>query len=335
MMQVASRILGTGHFLPPTVRTNRDLEKMVETTDEWIIERTGIRERRIADPGMVTSDMAAEAAKNAIERAGLKPKDIDMIIVGTVTPDMPMPATAVFVQQKIGAGHCPAFDISAACAGFLFGLTLADSLVRSGAVKHVLVIGVELLSRVIDWEDRTTCVLFGDGAGAVVIGPSNGEVTADGKPRGVLATRINTDGEMAPSLWIPGGGSKHPPSADVLATKMHKVHMRGQDIFKVAIKNLYSASKAAVDQAGMTPDEVDWVCPHQANLRIIDQATTRLGVPKEKILVNLERVGNTSSASIPILLDESMRSGRVKEGQTVVMCALGAGISWGGAVVRM
>lgn len=335
MMQVASRILGTGHFLPPTVRTNRDLEKMVETTDEWIIERTGIRERRIADPGMVTSDMAAEAAKNAIERAGLKPKDIDMIIVGTVTPDMPMPATAVFVQQKIGAGHCPAFDISAACAGFLFGLTLADSLVRTGTVKHVLVIGVELLSRVIDWEDRTTCVLFGDGAGAIVLGPSNGELTADGKPRGVLATRINTDGEMAPSLWIPGGGSKHPPSADVLATKMHKVHMRGQDIFKVAIKNLYSASKAAVDQAGMTPDEVDWVCPHQANLRIIDQATTRLGVPKEKILVNLERVGNTSSASIPILLDESMRSGRVKEGQTVVMCALGAGISWGGAVVRM
>jgi len=335
MMPVASRILGTGHFLPPTVRTNRDIEKMVDTSDEWIVERTGIRERRIAEPGMVTSDMAAEAAKSAIARAGLTAKDIDMIIVGTVTPDMPMPATAVFVQQKIGAGHCPAFDISAACAGFLFGLTLADSLVRTGAVRHVLVIGVELLSRVIDWEDRTTCVLFGDGAGAIVLGPSEGALAADGKPRGVLATRINTDGEMAPSLWIPGGGSKNPPSADVLATKLHKVHMRGQDIFKVAIKNLYSASKAAVDQAGMTPEEVDWVCPHQANLRIIDQATTRLGVPKDKILVNLERVGNTSSASIPILLDESIRSGRVKEGQTVVMCALGAGISWGGAVVRI
>lgn len=335
MMPVASRILGTGHFLPPTVRTNRDLEKMVDTSDEWIIERTGIRERRIADPGMLTSDMAAEAAKSAIAKAGLTAKDIDMIIVGTVTPDMPMPATAVFVQQKIGAGHCPAFDISAACAGFLFGITLADSLVRTGAVKHVLVIGVELLSRVVDWEDRTTCVLFGDGAGAVVIGPSNGELAADGKPRGILATRINTDSELAASLWIPGGGSKHPQSADVLAQKLHKVHMRGQDIFKVAIKNLYSASKAAVDMAGMTPDEVDWVCPHQANLRIIDQATTRLGVPKEKILVNLERVGNTSSASIPILLDESLRSGKVREGQTVVMCALGAGVSWGGAVVRL
>ncbi len=335
MIQPASRILGTGHFLPPTVRTNLDLEKMVDTSDAWIMERTGIRERRIADPGMVTSDMAAEAAKSAIARAGLTPRNIDMIIVGTVTPDMPMPATAVFVQQKIGAGQCPAFDVSAACAGFLFGLTLADSLIRTGAVKNVLVIGVELLSRVIDWEDRTTCVLFGDGAGAVVLGPADGALSADGKPRGVLATRIHTDGEMAASLWIPGGGSKNPPSADVLATKMHKVHMRGQDIFKVAIKNLYSASKAAVDQAGMVPDEVDWVCPHQANLRIIDQATTRLGVPKEKILVNLERVGNTSSASIPILLDESVRSGRVKEGQTVVMCALGAGISWGGAVVRM
>lgn len=335
MIQPASRILGTGHFLPPTVRTNLDLEKLVDTSDAWIMERTGIRERRIADPGMVTSDMAAEAAKSAIANAGLTPRDIDMIIVGTVTPDMPMPATAVFVQQKIGAGHCPAFDISAACAGFLFGLTLADSLVRTATVKNILVIGVELLSRVIDWEDRTTCVLFGDGAGAIVLGPSGGAVTADGKPRGVLATQIHTDGEMAPSLWIPGGGSRNPPSADVLATKMHKVHMRGQDIFKVAIKNLYSASKAAVDQAGMTPDEVDWVCPHQANLRIIDQATTRLGVPKEKILVNLERVGNTSSASIPILLDESIRSGRVKEGQTVVMCALGAGISWGGAVVRL
>ncbi len=335
MIQPASRLIGTGHFLPPTIRTNHDLEKMVDTSDAWIMERTGIRERRIADPGMVTSDMAAEAAKRAIEAAGLTARDIDMIIVGTVTPDMPMPATAVFVQQKIGAGHCPAFDISAACAGFLFGLTLADGIVRTGAARYVLVIGVELLSRVIDWEDRTTCVLFGDGAGAVVVGPSEGKVGPDGKPRGVLATRIHSDGAMAPSLWIPGGGSKMPPSPEVLATKSHKVHMRGQDIFKVAIKNLYSASKAAVDLAGMTPEEVDWVCPHQANLRIIDQATSRLGVPNEKILVNLERVGNTSSASIPILLDESIRSGKVKEGQTVVMCALGSGISWGGAVVRI
>ena len=335
MIKPASRILGTGHFLPSTIRTNHDIEKMVETSDAWITERTGIRERRIAEPGLVTSDMAAAASREALSAAGLQPRELDMIIVGTVTPDMPMPATAVFVQQKLGAGHCPAFDISAACAGFLFGLMLADNLVRAGAVRHVLVVGVELLSRVIDWEDRTTCVLFGDGAGAAVIGPSEGKLSADGKERGVLAARINTDGEMAQSLWIPGGGSRTPLSADVLALKQHKVRMRGQDIFKVAIKNLYSASKAAVDMAGMTPEEVDWICPHQANLRIIDQATTRLGVPKEKILVNLDRVGNTSSASIPILLDESLRSGKVKEGDTVVMCALGAGISWGGAVVRI
>ncbi|HQY62912.1 MAG: ketoacyl-ACP synthase III [Myxococcales bacterium] len=335
MLQPASRILGTGHFLPPNVRTNHDIERMVDTSDQWIMERTGIRERRIASPEMVTSDMAAEAARAALTMAGLKASDLDMIIVGTVTPDMPMPATAVFVQQKIGAGHCPAFDISAACAGFLFGLTLADGVIRTGVAKHVLVIGVELLSRVVDWEDRTTCVLFGDGAGAAVFGPSEGKVDSLGRPRGVLASSIHSDGELAASLWIPGGGSRTPASADMLATKAHKVHMRGQDIFKVAIKSLYSASKAAVEKAGMTPDEVDWVCPHQANLRIIDQATTRLGVPKEKILVNLERVGNTSSASIPILLDESLRSGKVKEGDSVVMCALGAGVSWGGAVVRV
>ena len=334
MITPASRILGTGHYLPPIVRTNADLEKMVETSDAWIVERTGIHERRIAPEGIVTSDMATEAAKRALEAAELQASDLDLIIVATVTPDMPMPATAVFVQQKLGAGTCPAFDISAACAGFIFGLSIADQFIRAGVFKHVLVVGVELLSRVVNWEDRTTCVLFGDGAGAVILGPAAG-AEIGGKPRGVLSTKIQSDGALAPSLWIPGGGSATPMSAETLEAKLHKVHMKGQDIFKVAVKNLYSASKQALDVTGLTPADVDWICPHQANLRIIDFAVARLGVAKEKVLVNIDRVGNTSSASIPILLDESLRAGKVRAGDTVVMCALGAGISWGGAIVRM
>lgn len=334
MITPASRILGTGHYLPPIVRTNFDLEKMVETSDAWIIERTGIKERRIAPDGIVTSDMATAAAKQALEAAELSPTDLDMILVGTVTPDMPMPATAVFVQQKLGAGTCPSMDLSAACAGFIFGMSIADQFIRSGTMKNVLVVGVELLSRVIDWEDRTTCVLFGDGAGAVVLGPANG-ASIGGKPRGILSTKVQSDGALAQSLMIPGGGSVQPQSVEVIEQKRHKVHMKGQDIFKVAVKNLYSATKEALDMTGMTADEVDWICPHQANLRIIDFAATRLGVAKEKVLVNIDRVGNTSSASIPILLDESLRSGKVRTGDTIAMCALGAGISWGGAIVRM
>lgn len=330
----ASRILGTGHYLPPIVRTNADLEKMVETSDEWITERTGIKQRRIAPPEIVTSDMATAAAQQALEAAELEATDLDMILVATVTPDMPMPATAVYVQQKLGAGPCPAMDLSAACAGFIFGMSIADQFIRSGTMKNILIVGVELLSRVIDWEDRTTCVLFGDGAGAVVLGPANG-VTANGKLRGVLSTKIQSDGALAQSLMIPGGGSQKPQSAEVLEQKLHKVKMRGQDIFKVAVKNLYSATKEALDMTGMKPDEVDWICPHQANLRIIDFARTRLGVAKEKVLINIDRVGNTSSASIPILLDENVRSGKIRPGDTVAMCALGAGISWGGAIVRI
>jgi 3-oxoacyl-[acyl-carrier-protein] synthase-3 len=273
--------------------------------------------------------MATSAAKEALAMAGLAATDIDMIIVGTVTPDMPMPATAAFVQQKLGASNCPSFDLSAACAGFVYGLTIADQFVRSGAMKHVLVIGVELLSRVIDWSDRTTCVLFGDGAGAMVVGPT------DGSTSGILSTAIHTDGALAQSLMIPGGGSVTPASHPMIEQKLHKVHMRGQDIFKVAVKNLVSASKNALEAAEMKGEELDWVCAHQANARIIDQVTSRFAVPKEKVLMNIDRVGNTSSASIPILVDENFRAGKIKKGDTVLMCALGAGISWGSALVRM
>lgn len=324
-----TRVLGTGHFLPPNVRTNFDLEKMVETSDSWIRERTGIRERHIAPEGMVTSDMAAGAAKNALEAAGVKASELDLIIVGTVTPDMPMPATAVFVQQKIGAPTCPSFDLSAACAGFIYGLSIGDQFIKAGMAKRVLVIGVELLSRVVNWEDRTTCVLFGDGAGAVVLGP------ADDGDRGILSTILQSDGSLATSLMIPGGGSVHPASEQVLTEGKHKVQMKGQDIFKAAVKNLYSASRDAVIAAGLENHQVDWVVPHQANLRIIDQVTMRADYPKSKVLSNIDRVGNTSSASIPILLDENVRKGLIKPRDVVLMCALGAGVSWGAALIRI
>jgi 3-oxoacyl-[acyl-carrier-protein] synthase-3 len=314
--------------LPDVTRHNVELEKLVDTNDAWIRERTGIRERRIAPDGIVTSDMAAEAARRALATAELTAADLDLIICATVTPDMPMPATAVFVQQKIGA-KCAAFDLSAACAGFIYGMTIADQFVRGGAAKNVLVIGVELLSRVVNWADRTTCVLFGDGAGAAVIGP------ADGGGRGIIGTRIHSDGSLAESLMIPGGGSREPMDEARLRDRRNKVHMKGQDIFKAAVRNLYSASTELVDSCGLTNDQVDWVVPHQANIRIIDQVAARANYPKEKVLSNIERVGNTSSASIPILLDERVKDGTIKPGDLVLMCALGAGVSWGSALVRM
>ena len=307
---------------------------MVNTSDAWITERTGIKERRIAPEGTLTSDMATEAARGALQAAGIDASALDMIIVATVTPDVPMPATAVFVQQKLGAGHCPAFDVSAACAGFLFAMSIADQFITTGQARYVLVVGVELLSRIIDWTDCTTCVLFGDGAGAAVLGPSGAQV-GDLAPRGVLSTSILTDGSLARSLWIPGGGSASPTTHATVEQKLHYVRMRGQDIFKVAVKNLHSACKDALDRARMSHADIDWVCAHQANKRIIDLVVERLGVRPEKVLSNIERVGNTSSASIPILLDERIRAGTVRAGDTVLMCALGAGISWGSAMVRV
>ena len=326
-----SRIVGTGHFLPDDVRTNDDLARMVETSDAWITERTGIKERRIAGPGTVTSDMAAAAGRAALEMAGVPASKLSMIIVGTVTPDVPMPATAVFVQQKLGAGNVPAFDLSAACAGFLYGLSIGDQFIRSGQAEYVLVIGVELLSRVLDWGDRTTCVLFGDGAGAVLLGPTSGE---GARPSGVLSTRLYSDGSLAEALVIPGGGTREPLDERGLAERRNKVHMAGQEIFKVAVKNLTSATTEAMAASGLASSEVDWVVAHQANMRILTQVASRLDVPLDRFVFNIERYGNTSSASIPIALDEAVRDGRIREGHNLIMCALGAGISWGGAAVR-
>jgi len=324
-----SRILGTGHYAPERVVSNQDLEKVVDTSDAWIAERTGIRRRHMAADHEVTSDMAAAAGRAALEAAGLNVADLDMIIVGTISGDTPMPACAVHVQQKLGADEIPAFDISAACAGFVYGITIADQFISTGKAGCVLVIGVELLSRLLNWEDRTTCVLFGDGAGAVVMGPARG----DG--RGILSTKIFTDGSLAGALRIPGGGSAEPLTADGIERKRNKVHMAGSEVFKVAIKNLTSASALALKAAGLTSKELDWVVAHQANLRIITQVSDRLGFPLEKFILNIEEYGNTSSASIPIALDEAVRDGRIKPGQSVLLCALGAGISWGASIVRM
>ncbi|MBX3126719.1 MAG: ketoacyl-ACP synthase III [Polyangiaceae bacterium] len=324
-----SRILGTGAYVPERILSNSELESIVDTSDEWITERTGIKERRVAAEGEAASDMAVAAARRALEAAGLEPGDLDMIIVGTISADMPLPACAAFVQQKLGCRSIPSFDVAAACAGFVYALSIGDQFIRSGSCKHVLVIGVELLSRVLNFKDRTTCVLFGDGAGAAVLGPAGG----DG--RGVLSTRLYTDATLAESLCIPGGGSREPLTRESLELARDKVHMIGGDIFKVAVKNLTSASRSALADAGLEAKDVDWVVPHQANLRIISQVAQRLELPLSQFVLNIERYGNTSSASIPIALDEAVRDGRITSGQTVLMCALGAGISWASALVRM
>jgi 3-oxoacyl-[acyl-carrier-protein] synthase-3 len=324
-----SRIVGTGRYLPERRLTNADLEKLVDTSDAWIAERTGIRERRIAAPGEVTSDMAAEAGRRALARAGITAADLDMIIVGTISGDHPMPACATFVQQKLGAKNIPAFDISAACAGFIYGMSIADRFLRAGGSRYILVIGVELLSRILNWEDRTTCVLFGDGAGAAVLAATDGK---DG--RGLLSTHIYTDGSLAESLIIPGGGSKEPSSADVVARKRNFVHMSGQDVFKAAVRNLASASNAALEYNGIESEQVDKVVAHQANLRILNAVGNRLDLPMDRFYINIEKYGNTSSASIPIALDELVEAGRIEKNEIILMCALGAGISWGSALVR-
>lgn len=325
-----SRLLGTGHYLPARIVTNDELAQKIETSDAWITERTGIRRRRVAAPEEVTSDMAAQAAASALARAGLSPDDLDMIVVGTVTPDLPMPATAVYLQRKLGIKrNIPAFDISAACAGFVYGLSIADQYVRSGAATNVLVVGVELLSRILNWDDRTTCVLFGDGAGAAIVGP------AEGSHPGILSTKLFSDGSLAEALLIPAGGSREPVTAEGLVAKRNKVHMQGKDVFKAAVKYLASACESALEVAGIAANEIDWVVAHQANLRILAQVSERIGIGMDRFVINIEDVGNTSSASIPIALDQALRDGRIRPGQTVLVCALGAGISWGTGVIRI
>jgi 3-oxoacyl-[acyl-carrier-protein] synthase III len=324
-----TRILGTGHYVPERVVENREIQKQVDTTDAWIREHVGIERRHYAAPDEVTSDMAAAAGRHAIEAAGLTVADLDMIIVATVSGDSPMPATAVHVQQKLGADLIPSFDISAACAGFLYALTIADQFIACGTCKTILVVGADLLSRMTDPKDRATLPLFGDGAGAVVLGPASG----DG--RGILSARMHADGALSHLLAVPAGGSARPINPERLEERGQFIKLQGPELFQVSVKHLTSYSMQALKAAGLTSAELDWVVPHQANRNIVEMISSRLGFSRTKFVENLAEYGNTSSASIPIALDEAIRDGRIKPGQTVLTCALGAGIVWAASLIRM
>jgi len=323
-----SHILGTGCYAPSRILTNHDLEKIIDTSDAWITERTGIKERHIAADHEATSDMAIEAAKKALAMAETDAASLDMIIVATVSPDMPMPSCAVLVQAKLGATRAFAFDLSAACAGSLYGISIADQFIRSGQAKRVLVIGAELLTRLVDWTDRNTCVLFGDAAGALVLGP-----TPD-PARGLMSTHLHSDGNAAGMLSVRGGGSRHPQSEEVLAKKMHKIAMNGREIYKFAIRVLPDAILEALAAHGLKPGAIDHVISHQANARIVESVVDRLGISPDKCWLNIDRYGNTSSASLPISLDEANRAGRLKQGDLIAMMAIGAGMAWGSALLR-
>lgn len=322
-----ARIIGTGAALPERVVTNKDLESLVDTSDEWITERTGIKERRIAGENDTLADYSEKAANQALEMAGVDAKDVDMIICGTVTPDWHLPASACFLQARIGAVNASAFDISAGCSGFLYGLSIADKFIRCGDNKTVLVVGAELLSKFINWEDRSTCVIFADGAGAALL-------QADTSGRGVLGTKMHAMGEMADYISIPAGGTQFPLSEQVLKDKMHKIRMKGGGTFKLAIRSLTNVCKEVLEEAGLEASDVDVFVPHQANKRIIDAVADRLKVDSEKVIMNIETVGNTSAASIPIALDEAVRANRISEGDMVLFAAFGAGLTWASGLVR-
>ena len=321
-------ILGTGSYAPARVLTNHDLKAMVATSDRWIIERTGIRERRIAAEGELTSDMAVAAAHRALEMAETDAADLDAIIVATISPDMPMPSCAAIVQAKLGASKAFCFDLSAACAGSLYGMTIADQFIRSGSARRILVVGAELLSRLVDWSDRNTCILFGDAAGALVLGPS------PDPDRGLLSAHLHSDGTMAQTLAIRGGGSQYPQSAEVLEKGMHKIAMNGRDVYKFAVRVLPDALNEAFAANGIAADAIDHVVSHQANLRIVESVLDRVGISMERCWLNLDRYGNTSSASLPISIDEANRAGRLQHGDLIAMMAIGAGMAWGSALMR-
>ncbi|GAB6933527.1 beta-ketoacyl-ACP synthase III [Calditerricola satsumensis] len=320
-------ILGTGSHLPEKVLTNADLEKMVETSDEWIVTRTGIRERRIARPEEASSDLALEAARKALDAAGVTPEALDLIVVATVTPDMMFPSTACIVQEKLGATRAAAFDLSAACSGFLYGVAAAAQFIQTGMYRYALVIGVDCLSKITDWTDRATCVLFGDGAGAVVLGP-----VPEGY--GFLSFELGADGSGGDLLKLPAGGSRLPASEKTVRGRQHYIAMNGSEVFKFAVRILGAAAEEALKKAGLTKEDVDFLVPHQANYRIIDAAMRRLGLAEDKVVINLDRYGNMSSASVPVALDEAVRAGRIHAGDLLVLVGFGGGLTWGAAVLR-
>jgi 3-oxoacyl-[acyl-carrier-protein] synthase-3 len=320
---IYSRIAGTGSYLPEKVLTNADIEKMVDTTDEWIAARTGIRQRHIAGEGETTCDLAEGAAAAALEAAGVSAKDIDLLIVGTTTPDLVFPSTACLLQARLGANGCAAFDVNAACSGFIYALTVADKFIRSGASKTALVVGAETLSRMIDWSDRSTCVLFGDGAGAVVLKAS--------EEAGILSAHMHADGAYKELLWNPVGvsvGFTHEHNHGV------RVIMQGSEVFKVAVKTLDRVVEETLAHNGLDRHAIDWLIPHQANLRIIQATAKRLDMPMDRVIVTVDKHGNTSSGSVPLALDHGVRSGRIERGQLLLLEAFGGGFTWGSALVR-
>ena len=323
-----SKIAGTGRYLPERVLTNFDLEKIVETSDEWIRTRTGVERRHVCADDETTSDMCVEAAKVAIEDAGIDVSDIDFVIVGTTTPDLIFPNIATLIQHRLGIPACTAFSLEAACTGFIYALTTTDKFIKAGGTKCALVIGAECITKLVDWKDRNTCVLFGDGAGAIVVGASS-----DGN-RGILSTRLRTDGSYAKTLYVPAGGSLKPASIETIESKQHTITMNGKEVFKIAVRAMEEISREVLEEANVSIDEVSLVIPHQANRRIINALAERLKVPLEKVVVNVDKYGNTSAASVPVALDEAWRQGRIAAGDTVLLNSFGAGFAWGAALIR-
>ncbi len=324
---VRAKITGTGSSVPDKILTNFDLERMVDTSDEWITTRTGIKERHIASAGEYTSSFATGAAQNALAMAGVEPAELDMIIVATVTPDFPFPATACIVQDNLKASKAAAFDISAACSGFIYGLSVVEKFIRTGTVRKALVIGAEVLTRIVDWTDRNTCCLFGDGAGAAVIEAAEGD-------SGILSTHIHSDGTYWELLNQPGAGNRNPACPETLDGRLMYINMQGNEVFKLAVRAMEDVAHEALSTNNLTTADIDLFIPHQANRRIIDAIGKRMGFTGEQLFVNLERYGNTSSASIPLALDEANRSGRIKTGDILLFDAFGGGLTWGAALVR-
>jgi 3-oxoacyl-[acyl-carrier-protein] synthase-3 len=324
---IRARITGTGSYVPEKVLTNLDIEKFIDTNDEWIRTRTGISERHIAADGENTSDLATRAAERAMEMAGVSADELDLIVVGTITGDYPWPATACIVQGNLGATNAGAFDVSAACSGFLYALSCAIDRVEAGRSKKALVIGAEVLSRIINWEDRNTCILFGDAAGAVI-------VEADECDRGILSTHLHADGTQLELLYQPGFGTKHMPTVEALREKNYFLQMQGNEVFKVAVRSMSEVANIALEANGMTAEDVDLFIPHQANIRILNATAKKIGLKDEQVYINVNRFGNTSGATIPLALDEANRAGRLKEGDVVLLDAFGGGFTWAATLLR-
>src|SRR6476659_7675290 len=327
MAELRAGILGTGHSYPEGILTNADLEKMVETSDDWITSRTGIKQRRKAAPGEYTSMFAVRAARQAIERARLDPSDIDLLLCATVTPDQILPSTGCIIQAELGANNAAAMDVVAACSGFLYGVSLASSMIQTGQVRHAVVVGAEILTQYVDYSDRQTCVLFGDGAGAAVLGPVEGN-------RGILASKIKSDGRYEEQLFSPGGGTRRKPTAETLAAGDHFFKMKGNELFKVAVRSMAEISRDVLQTANLTAKDVDLFIPHQANQRITEAVANKLNVDMAKVYSNISVHGNTSSASIPIALDECVEAGRIKAGDLVLLASFGGGVTWGAVLMR-